>query len=227
MNNDCIKLENFEAFVTLLEEAYGDYDHVNTAEWVLAKLHQGNQDFIMYYIEFQHLIMDLNWNDAAKWTTLHHSLSEELKDILRTQDYPKEWSCYVMLMTKCNMQYCMHKVESYYSLGQNKPVSMLAPYNTSPVPAQPVPHLTSSGSGYFAPTPIDLSAAGHCLSPKECQKRIDEGHCLYCGSFNYMAHDCPNKPKASGHPLHSAVAKTATQSETPISSTSTSQSGNV
>jgi hypothetical protein len=42
VKDDCVNLENFEAFVTLLEEAYGDPDHVNTAEWVLAKLRQGN-----------------------------------------------------------------------------------------------------------------------------------------------------------------------------------------
>jgi hypothetical protein len=56
---------------------------------------------------------------------------------------------------------------------------------------------------------MDLSAIGYYLSPEEHQKRIDKGHCIYCGSFNHMVRDCPNKPKASGHPLHSAVAKTA------------------
>jgi hypothetical protein len=56
---------------------------------------------------------------------------------------------------------------------------------------------------------MDLSAIGYHLSPEEHQKRIDKGHCIYCGSFNYMVRDCPNKPKASGYPLHSAVAKTA------------------
>jgi hypothetical protein len=104
---------------------------------------------------------------------------------------------------------------------------MPAPCNTSPVPTQPAPYLTTSGSGYFGPTPMDLLAARCRLSPEERQERIDEGCCLYCGSFNHMAHDCPNKPMASGCPLHGAVAETATQPETPISSTSTSQSGNV
>jgi hypothetical protein len=42
MKDDHMNLENFEAFVTLLEEVYGDPDHVNTAEWALAKFRQGN-----------------------------------------------------------------------------------------------------------------------------------------------------------------------------------------
>jgi hypothetical protein len=52
MQNDCMNLENFEAFVTSLEEDYGDPDRINTAEWALAKLHQGDRDFIAYYVEF-------------------------------------------------------------------------------------------------------------------------------------------------------------------------------
>jgi hypothetical protein len=84
VKDDRVNLGNFEAFVTSLEEAYGDPDRVNTAEWALAKLHQGNQDFVTYYAEFQRLIADLNWNDAAKCMALHHGLCEELKDILST-----------------------------------------------------------------------------------------------------------------------------------------------
>jgi hypothetical protein len=89
IKDDHMNLENFEAFVTSLEEAYGDPDHVYTTEWVLAKLRQGNQDFIAYYTEFQCLIADLNWNDVVKCVALHCSLSEELKDILSTQNLPK------------------------------------------------------------------------------------------------------------------------------------------
>jgi hypothetical protein len=90
MKDDHVNLENFEAFVTSLEGAYRHPDCVNTAEWVLAKLYQGNRQFITYYAEFQRLIVDLNWNNAAKHTALHRSLSEELKDILSIQDLPEE-----------------------------------------------------------------------------------------------------------------------------------------
>jgi hypothetical protein len=93
VKDDRVNLANFEAFVTSLEEAYGDPDHVNTAERALAKLRQGNRDFVTYYAEFQRLIVDLNWNDAAKRAALNCGLCEELKDILSTQDLPEDWSC--------------------------------------------------------------------------------------------------------------------------------------
>jgi hypothetical protein len=104
VKDDRVNLANFEAFMTSLEEAYGDPDRMNTTERVLAKLRQGNRDFVMYYAEFQHLIVDLNWNDAVKRAALHRGLCEELKDILSTQDLPKDWSCYVALVKKRDMQ---------------------------------------------------------------------------------------------------------------------------
>jgi hypothetical protein len=42
MKDNYINLENSEAFVTLLDEAYGDPNYMNTAKRILAKLYQGN-----------------------------------------------------------------------------------------------------------------------------------------------------------------------------------------
>jgi hypothetical protein len=226
VKDDRMNLGNFEAFVTLLEEAYGDPDRVNTAERALAKLRQSNRDFVAYYAEFQCLIADLNWNDTAKRAALHHGLCEELKDILSTQDLPEDWSRYVVLVKRQDMQYRTCKAETHRSSGQTKPATMPTARNTSPNPAQNAPNPTSSGSGHFGPAPMDLSAAQRRLSPEERQKRIDENRCLYCGGFNHMARDCPNKPKTSVRPLHAAVAETA-QPEMPESSTPNPQSGNV
>jgi hypothetical protein len=125
------------------------------------------------------------------------------------------------------MQYHACKVESHCSSGQNKSITMLAPCNISAIAAQPILHPTSSSSGHFGPIRIDLSAAGQCLSLEEWQNSIDKGYSLYCGGLNHIVHDCLNKAKVSGYPLLSAIPKTATQPETPISSTTTSQSENV
>jgi hypothetical protein len=52
VDNDHVDLDNFDAFVTSLEEAYGDPDRANTAERALSKLRQGNRDFVSYYAKF-------------------------------------------------------------------------------------------------------------------------------------------------------------------------------
>jgi hypothetical protein len=134
VKDDCVNLGNFEAFVTSLEEAYGDPDRMNTAERGLAKLHQGNRDFVAYYAEFQRLIADLNWNDAAKHAALHCGLCDELKDILSTQDLPEDWSRYVALVKRWDMQYRTCKAETHRSYGQTKPAMMPTTRNTSPNP---------------------------------------------------------------------------------------------
>jgi hypothetical protein len=157
---------------------------------------------------------------------LHRGLCEELKDILSTQDLPEDWSRYVALVKRRDMQYCTRKAETHRSSGQTKPATMPTTRNTSPNPTQNAPHPTSSGSGHFGPMPIDLSAARRRLSAEECQKRIDENRCLYCGGFNHMAQDCPNKPKTLGRPLCGAVAKTA-QPKMSDSSTPNPQLGNM
>jgi hypothetical protein len=105
VDNNHVDLDNFDAFVTSLEEAYGDPDHANTVERALSKLRQGNRDFVSYYAEFQRLIANLQWNDAAKRAALHRGLSEELKDILSTQDLPEDWSGYVAHIKKRDMQF--------------------------------------------------------------------------------------------------------------------------
>jgi hypothetical protein len=133
VNNDRVNLGNFEAFMTSLEEAYRDPDRVNTAKRALSKLRQGYRNCVAYYVEFQRLIADLDWNDAVKRAALHRSLSEDLKDILSTQDLPEEWSCYVALVKKCDMQYRTCKAKSYHSSGKIKSVSMPASRNASPV----------------------------------------------------------------------------------------------
>jgi hypothetical protein len=159
VKDDRVNLGNFEAFVTSLEEAYGDPDRVNTADRARTKLRQGNRDFVAYYAEFQRLIADLNWNDVAKHMALHRGLCEELKDILSTQDLPEDWSCYVALVKRWDMQYRARKAETHRSSGQTKPTTMPTTHNTSPNPAQNAPHPTSSGSGHFGPACMDLSAA--------------------------------------------------------------------
>jgi hypothetical protein len=161
-----VNLENLEAFVTSLDEAYGNPDRVNTAERMFAKLCQGTWDFVTYYAEFQCLIADLDWNDAVKRAALHHGLREELKDILSTQDLPEDWANNVMLVKKRDMQYCACKAESHCLSAPHK-LSTPSPHATATALNPHTPHPTSTGSGYLSPAPMDLLATGCCLSPEE------------------------------------------------------------
>jgi hypothetical protein len=62
---------------------------------------------------------------------------------------------------------------------------------------------------------MDLSAARRRLSPKERQNSIDEGHCLYCGSFHHLARDCPNKTRGPWCPLRGAITEVTVAPDAP------------
>jgi hypothetical protein len=223
---DRINLTTFKNFVSTLEEAYSDPDRVSTAERGLAKLCQGNRDFVTYHAEFQRLVADVDWNDAAKWAAFHWGLCDELKDILSTQDIPEDCHEYIILVKKRDSQFRAHKAELHRPPVPTKSTPTPAACSTPPTPTQNTPHPTSSGSGHLGPAPMDLSTARCRLSPEECQKRIDENRCLYCGGFNHLARDCPNKLKNLTHPICRAVAELVAPEE--LSETAKSaQSGNV
>jgi hypothetical protein len=215
VDNNHVDLDNFDTFVTSLEEAYSDPDHANTAERALSKLRQGNRDFVSYYAEFQRLIADLQWNNAAKRAALHRGLSKELKDILSTQDLPEDWSGYVAHIKKRDMQFRARRAETHCPSGPNKANSAPVPRVILRAAAPPTLHPSNNSSGNFRPAPMDLLAARHRLSPKERQKRIDEGRCLYCGGLHHLDRHCPNKTRDPGRPLRGAVAEATVIPEAP------------
>jgi hypothetical protein len=223
---DRINLATFEDFMSTLEEAYRDPDRVSTAERGLAKLRQGNRDFVTYHAEFQCLVADVDWNDTAKRAAFQRGLCDELKDILSTQDIPEDWHEYVTLVKKRDSQFQACKAELHRPTILTKSTPTPAARSTPSTRTQNTPHPTSSGSGHLGPAPMDLSAARCRLSPEEHQKSIDENCCLYCRGFNHLARDCPNKPKNPTHPIRGAVAELVTPEE--LSKTAESaQSGNV
>jgi hypothetical protein len=57
------------------------------------------------------------------------------------------------------------------------------------LPATQTPSTTTSTH----PGLMNLSANQRTLTPKECQKQILEGRCLYCRRFGYEARAYPNK----------------------------------
>jgi len=61
---------NFEIFISLLERIYDNASREYTAVTKLKNLQQWNRDFISFFSEFLGLISELDWNKAARVTTL-------------------------------------------------------------------------------------------------------------------------------------------------------------
>ena len=62
-----VNLPDFESIVIILENAFADPDAAATARPKLATLRQGNQEFSVFFAEFQHYIAELNWDERASW----------------------------------------------------------------------------------------------------------------------------------------------------------------
>jgi hypothetical protein len=81
-----INLTDVPAVITVLETAFGNPNHVATAEWKLEGLKQTNCDFSTYYAEFQRYMANVQCNDLTKHTALMRGLNNEIKDVLVLSD---------------------------------------------------------------------------------------------------------------------------------------------
>ena len=69
-----------------LKLAFGDPDHKGTAQCQIQTLHQRNQEFSIYFAEFNCYVQDTEYNDEVKKSALMMRLSEELKGLLIHSD---------------------------------------------------------------------------------------------------------------------------------------------
>jgi len=127
-----IKLDNVAALITILENAFGDPDRAATAERELNKLGRTNRDFSLYYAEFQHLFMELDYNDAAKRNTLRRGLLEQLKDALSyNPNQPEDLQQFVNLCNRPDKQIRACKAEKRGDAPVTAPRGTPAPTNTN------------------------------------------------------------------------------------------------
>jgi hypothetical protein len=188
-DNGDIRLETLQAFIQRLEAAFGDPDRVATAERNMKEIKQKNQEFSLYYAEFQVIAADLDWNPSTLRNALRSGLSEEMKDSFIHTDMPEDIPAFVTLCQKRDNQIRQRKAEK---AAQHKWTSSTGSPSAPRVPASPkAPEAAPAGtvSGYTGPAPMDLSAGRRRIPDEERAKWFVDGRCLYCGGFNHRAID--------------------------------------
>jgi hypothetical protein len=98
--NGEIGLEDLPSFVQLQEAVFGDCDKVATVERNMRVTEQMNCEFSEYYVKFQGIATDLDWNGSALPTALKPGLSEEIKDSIIYSDMPKDLPRFVSVCQK-------------------------------------------------------------------------------------------------------------------------------
>jgi hypothetical protein len=82
IEDNAVNLDDIDALIKFLEDAFGDPDRVATATRELGNLRQANREFSLYFADFQRLSAETEWNESAKKDALQNGLCEELKDAL-------------------------------------------------------------------------------------------------------------------------------------------------
>ena len=212
--NDRINLEDTQALIDILENAFGDPDKEATATRKLTNLRQTNKDFATYYAEFARYAADVDWSEKSKLAHLRNGLSAEWKQDLITRDEPSTLVEFVTLCQKMDSKRRMWSLEhrsratstTSSTSFRTAPSGSTTPYRPPPpkTPQYTSPLLlptSSTATGTHA-GPMDLSSNRHRLTPGEQEARIREGRYLYCGGHGHIARVCPNK-----RPLHAHDAQ--------------------
>jgi len=190
-----IALEDLPAVIQLLEAAFGDPDRVATAEWKMREIKQTNRESSQYYVEFQVIAVNLDWNPSALRNAFQMGLSEEMNDSFTYSDMPQELPVFVTVCQKRDYQIQQRCEEK--SAQNTRGVTGFASSPRPPAPPEdPAGSPAGTVAGYTGPAPMDLSAGRRRISPEERAKRFTHRRCLYCGGFNHRAAECAARMKA-------------------------------
>lgn len=199
INEFGIQLADLARFYQIVENVFGDPDKIATATRELDILRQGNQDFVSYFVEFQRLIAELDWNEHAQKHALFPRISEELRNVMMTKKTPKTFDDYVAKLQSLAKKIAARRAETKGMGNYQLPVTG-APFRPATMftPAPPGPAATSPGptNPSFMPgglVPMDRSATNRRgpPTPEESQQRFDQNLCLFCRGNNHRIAACP------------------------------------
>jgi hypothetical protein len=179
-------LDDIEALIKILAAAFGDPDEVGTASGELDHLTQGNREFSIYYAEFQRLMAILDYDSKAKKAALKQGLSKELQaSLIYYTNEPKDFDKFIELCIKLD-----YRIRAHANLS-HRPNN---PHPTATKATPSAPHMTSyptsTDSGNYGPTPIDLSAAKKSQNQHRHDEWMAKGLCLYCRSADHFKDQC-------------------------------------
>jgi len=100
---------DYEDMLLYLEKAFGDPDRVQNAQNRLFSLKQKNQDFSVYFSEFQRLALEGEMSEGALTPLLFQGISRELQDMLLHSPAPSnKYSAYAQHLQMLDICYRQH-----------------------------------------------------------------------------------------------------------------------
>ena len=188
-------LKDYGLFMDELKRLFSDPNAKTKAQILLKRLKQGSASVIQYSTRFRSIVIDTDYNEAAKMSAFRSGLSDQIKDILATTlADPETLEDLISLAIKIDTRIFDRKMEAAISGGGSRVAAVtetgtvaMAAFGTATAAkaSNGTTAATHGGSGTFK--------GRKKISNQERQRRIQNNLCLYCGESGHTHSSCPKK----------------------------------
>jgi hypothetical protein len=222
---------DYPEMLQYLENAFGDPDRIQNAQNALYRLKQKNQDFSVFFAEFQRLALEGEIPEAGLTPLLTQGISRELQDMLLHNPAPsRDFRPYARHLQELDNRFHQHQQQMSRTRAPAPSSRSSAPgpatYNRT-TSSQPAAGLAQAPTTAITPAadPMDLShqqrlrsRSPRPVSPRS--NRRERGECFRCGASDHLVRDCPlpdNRPEkmSAGSQLRLSSSKLPVQSGSP------------
>ncbi|CAI9620092.1 unnamed protein product [Staurois parvus] len=154
-------LNNFDTFLTAMNQVFDDPNRCASAEAKLHSLRQGRRSVAEYTAEFRSWVADTTWNPAAQKSQFRQGLSEQVE--LARGDTPNDLEEFIQLCIRIAQRLTERRKEKLGILESNRGMHLSA----SPFVQQD--SRVSLGSN--TPEPMQVDAIKRSISIQEKERR--------------------------------------------------------
>lgn len=189
---------DYQQLLDYLEQAFGDPDRVQNAQNRLYNLKQKNQDFSVYFSEFQRLALEGEMPESALTPLLYQGISRELQDmLLHSAPTSREFRLFSRHLQELDNRFRQHQQQTRRA-GENNRTPTTRQITATP--AARLPAVTATVQTTLSrpdPNAMDLSASRRPPPGYQPSGRKERGECYRCGSPNHRVANCPLPPPAN------------------------------
>jgi len=161
----------------------------------MRKIGQIHREFSQYYLEFEVIAANLDWNVPALWNALWMGLSNMINDSFLYSDMLEERPTFITMWQKWDNHIRQWQVEQ--AVQKTGGGTCFTTEHSSLHPSQnPADAHAGILARYNGPAPIDLCAGQSKISAAQRVKRFMYGGWLDCGEFDHRVADCAARKMA-------------------------------
>jgi hypothetical protein len=194
------KREDPDAFMTYMDNVYGDSNAEERANNKLNTMSQGKEAFTTFLPKFERTLAEAGgnqWNDHVKINTLKRMLNQELRtSLVFIPEHPSEYHTFIRTLQTLASRLA--------TLDPRKPTVLAGPRPITPKPAPTADEMDWQPSANKVQVPADnqkKQKRAQWVSKDALEKRRNNNLCLRCGGKGHFIDKCtllPARPPQQG-----------------------------